>query len=176
MSSSKRCFFLASIVVFGLSGCFNKVQIAQTPKEIQNEFSNAPEWLLSQENEKGINAIGSAKIGKAGMQFAIMEAEANGRDALAQQVQVEVTSMIKSFTQQTGVGDKETVRKVISSFSCQATQQELIAARCKKLWISPLGEVWVLMSMPEQNINTIRNEVKTCFKNDETLHLQVLTK
>lgn len=165
-------------VAVGIVGCSSKVDsISQAPKEIINELADAPKWVLAtQENEKGINAAGSAKIGKAGTQFAITEAEANARDQMARQMQVKVANMVKNFTQQTGVGDGQTVDKVVSSVSKQVTQQELIGTQRKDMWISPSGELWVLMSMSEQSVSAVKNAVKSSFKNDEALHQQVLAK
>jgi hypothetical protein len=165
-------------VAVGMVGCSSKVDsISQAPKEIKNELTDAPKWVLAtQENEKGINAAGSARIGKAGMQFAITEAEANGRDTMARQMQIKVANMVKNFTQQTGVGDGQTVDKVVSSVSKQVTQQELIGTQRKDMWISPSGELWVLMSMSDQSVSAVKNAVKSSFKNDEALHQQVLAK
>lgn len=169
---------LSAAIGLSYTGCSSKVEsISQAPKEIKNELSDAPEWVLAtQENEKGINAAGSAKVGKAGMQFAITEAEANGRDQMARQMQIKVATMVKNFTQQTGVGDTQTVDKVVSSVSRQVTQQELIGTQRKDMWISPSGELWVLMSMSDQSVSAVKNAVKSSFKNDDTLHQQVLAK
>ena len=132
--------------------------------------------MSTQESEKGISSAGSAKIGQAGMQFAITEAEANARDSMARQMQVKIANMVKNFTQQTGVGDSQTVDKVVSSVSKQVTQQELVGTQRKDMWISPSGELWVLMSMSEQNVLAVKNAVKSSFNNDAALHQQVLAK
>lgn len=164
-------------VAVGMIGCSSKVDsISQAPKEIKNEFADAPKWVLTQDNEKGIRSAGSAKIGKAGMQFAITEAEANARDAMARQIQVKVASMVKNFTQQTGVGDNQTVDKVVSSVSKQVSKQELVGVQRKDMWISPSGEIWVLMSMSEQSAQAVKNGVKSSFSNDDALHQQVQAK
>lgn len=166
----------ASSIMMGFTGCSNKEQIAQAPKEIKNEFSNAPKWVLTQENEKGISASGSAKIGNAGSQFAITEAEAVARDNMARQLQVKVGNMVKNFTQQTGVGDAQTVDKVVTIVSKQVSKQELIGTQRKDMWISPSGELWVLMIMSEQSVMAVKNAIKSSFKNDDALHQQVLAK
>ncbi len=165
-------------VAVGIVGCSSKVDsISQAPKEIKNELADAPKWVLAtQENEKGINAAGSARIGKAGMQFAITEAEANGRDTMARQMQIKVATMVKNFIQQTGIGDTQTVDKLVSSVSKQVTQQELIGTQRKDMWISPSGELWVMMSMSDQSVLAVKNAVKSSFKNDDALHQQVLAK
>ncbi|HZF69756.1 LPP20 family lipoprotein [Sulfuricurvum sp.] len=177
----KNTVYVISLVttalIIGLTGCSSKGEpISQAPKEIKNEFADAPKWVLTQDNEKGISSSGSAKIGKAGTQFAITEAEANARDQMARQMQVKVASMIKNFTQQTGVGNSQTVDKVVSSVSKQVTQQELIGVQRKDMWISPSGELWVLMSMSEQNTQAVKNAIKSSFNNDDALHQQMIAK
>jgi hypothetical protein len=175
----KIIFILVSTTfIVGFTGCSSKVEsISKVSKELQNELADAPKWILAtQENGKGLNAAGSARIGKAGMQFAITEAEANGRDQMAQQMHVKVATMVKSFTQQTGVGDTQTVDKVVSNVSKQITQQELIGTQRKDMWISPSGELWVLMSMSDQSVSAVKNAVKSSFKNDEALHQQIEAK
>lgn len=178
MLKTSLVYSIIVAIAVGIVGCSSKVDsIAQAPKEIKNELVDAPKWVLAtQDNVKGINAAGSARIGKAGMQFAITEAEANGRDQMARQIQIKVATMVKNFTQQTGVGDTQTVDKVVSNVSRQVTQQELIGTQRKDLWISPSGELWVLISMSDQSVSAVRNAVKSSFKNDDALHQQVLAK
>ena len=144
-------FTVIMAVSVGIAGCSSKIDFdTQAQKELQKEFANAPKWVLTQENGKGMTSAGSAKVGKSGMQFAITEAEANGRDTMTHQMQVRVSSMLKNFTQQTGVGDWQTVDKVVSSVSRQTASHDLIGTQRKDMWISPSGDVWVLMSMSDQ--------------------------
>ena len=176
MIKASVAFSVIMAVILGISGCSSKTPIAQSPKDIQNELSNAPKWVLAQDTEKGISSSGSAKIGNAGIQFAITEAEANARDMMARQIQVKVATMVKNFTQQTGVGDAQTVDKVVSSVSKQVTQQELVGVQRKDMWISPSGELWVLMSMSDQSVSAVKNAVKSSFNNDNALHQQLQAK
>ena len=164
------------IMFISVSTAFILVFTGCVSKEYQIEFANAPKWVLTQDNEKGISGSGSAKIGKGGMSFAIIEAEANGRDTITRQMQVRVASMVKNFTQQTGVGDRQTVDKVVSSVSRQTASQDLIGTQRKDMWISPSGEVWVLMSMSDQGVLDVKNAVRSSFKNDDALHQQMEAK
>ncbi|MFA6145650.1 MAG: LPP20 family lipoprotein [Sulfurimonas sp.] len=159
---------VSTALIVGFTGC--------SSKEHQIEFANAPKWVLTQDNEKGISGSGSAKIGKGGMSFAIIEAEANGRDTMTRQMQVRVASMVRNFTRQTGVGDGQTVDKVVSSVSRQTASHDLIGTQRKDTWISPSGEVWVLMSMSDQSVLDVKNAVKSSFKNDDALHQQMEAK
>lgn len=177
MLKTLSVFTVITAVSVGIVGCSSKVDsVAQAPKEIQNEFSNAPKWVLTQDNGKGMTSAGSAKVGKSGMQFAITEAEAIARDGMARKIEVKVSNMLKSFNQQTGVGDAQTVDKVVSNVSKQISKQDLVGTERKDLWISPSGDVWVLMSMSEDSMNAVKNIIKSSYKNDDALHQQVLAK
>jgi hypothetical protein len=172
----KVLFTLSAATMIMMSGCSSKAPIQVAPAEIKNELSDAPKWVFSPSDEKGINSAGSAKVGKGGTQFAITEAEANARDSMARQMQVKVSNMVKNFTQQTGVGDGQTVDKVVASVSKQITQQELMGTQRKEIWISPSGELWVLMSMSEQSVLAVKNAIKSSFKNDDALWQQFQAK
>ena len=79
----KKTVLSAICVTFGLMmliscGGANKAKVDN--KALSKEFENAPKWVLDGGGamEGGMAAVGSAKIGKAGMNFARTEALANG--------------------------------------------------------------------------------------------------
>ena len=83
-----------------LTGCGNK---HIDNEALEDEFENAPEWVLIG-HEKGIfSAVGSARIGKSGMQFAKTAALAQARNELARQLSVKVESLVNNFVLQTGL-------------------------------------------------------------------------
>jgi len=172
---TKIILSLTCTIALMISGCSTK-EPTLTPQQIKNEFTDAPKWVLNATLEQGLSASGSALVGKAGMQFAITEAEANARVQMARQIEVKVSALLKTFTQQTGVKDGQTVDKVISDVSKQLTQQNVVGTKRKDMWISPSGEVWVLMSMSDQSVLDVKNAVKSSFKNDDALHQQMEAK
>jgi len=127
--------------------------------------------------EGGMAAVGSAKIGNAGMNFARTEALANGRDELARQMSVKVKNMVKNFTQSTGIGDDETVDKVSSQVSKQVANQTLNGSRQKDSWISPSSTLYVLVAVDPAIVKeSIKNAVQTSFKNEQALWQQFQAK
>ena len=142
-----------------------------------NEFANAPKWVLNPSLEGGISAVGSAKIGKAGMQFARTEAMAHGRDELARITSVKVKNMVKNFTQSTGVADAETVDKVSSQVTKQVTNQAISGSKQKETWISPSNDIYVLVvvdaSVAKDNV---KQAVQTSMKNEQALWQQFQAK
>jgi len=120
--------------------------------------------------EGGTAAVGSAKIGKAGINFARTEAMANGRNELARQVSVKVKNLVKNFTQTTGIGDSETVEKVSSEVSKHLSNETLIGSRQKEAWISPSSELYVLVVIDPAAIrHTIKDSVQTSLRNEQAL-------
>ncbi len=147
------------------AGCAKKAP--EQPPQVQNpalqqEFANAPNWVLNPQSAGKLVAVGSAKVGPAGMQFAREEALAAARDELARMMSVRVKSMVKRFMQTTGVGDAQAVDRVSATVSKQVTNQVLSGSRQKDLWISPSGEVYVLVELdPEFAKTTIANAMRT---------------
>lgn len=154
----------------------------QQPAKVQNqqwanEFANAPRWVLNPEMEGGLAAVGSAKIGKAGIQFARTEAMANARDELARMLSVKVKNMVKNFTQQIGVGDEQTVDKVSAQVSKQVTSQVLNGSRQKDMWISPSGELYVLVVLDPASVQeAVKQATLSSFKNERALWQQFQAK
>jgi len=166
------------VLVLGVLGVCAMLTInCGTTKEVKieepklaKEFAHAPKWVLNPSVEKGLVAAGSARIGKAGMQFARTEAMANARDELARMLSVKVKNMVKNFAQVTGIGDDETVDRVSSQVSKQVTFEVLTGSRQKDLWISPGGDLYMLVVIDSNIVKeTVKENVKTSYKNDEAL-------
>lgn len=135
---------------------------------LEEEFENAPEWVLTGHETGVFSAVGSAKIGKPGMQFAKTAALAQARDELARQLSVKVRSLVNNFVQQTGLGDDQLVDRLGKQVSKQVTNETLSGSRQKDVWISPSSELYVLVYMEINAIKqSVRNQVITSYKNKE---------
>ncbi len=171
---------LVSSIVVSCGG--SKEQKPKEPAKVQsskwsNEFANAPSWVLNPEVEGGLAAVGSAKIGKAGIQFARTEALANARDELARQLSVKVKNMVKNFTQVTGIGNDQTVDKVAVQVSKQVTAQVLQGSKQKDMWISPSGTLYVLVVLDPQSVkNVVKEQTLTSLRNEKALWQQFQAK
>jgi len=169
------CVMFGLMMLVSCSG--NKAKVDN--KALSKEFENAPKWVLDGGGamEGGMAAVGSAQIGKAGMNFARTEALANGRDELARQLSVKVKNMVKNFTQTTGIGDDETVDRVSSQVSKQVTNQTLNGSRQKDSWISPSSTYYVLVAVdPAILQESLKNSIQTSFKNEQALWQQFQAK
>ena len=175
----KKVLLVMAVFVFGcvlISGCGGGTgNIAN--KEMANEFKDAPSWVLGGGLEGGNSAVGSAQVGKAGMNFYRTEAMSQARSELARQLGVKVKDLVKNFQQVTGIGDDETVDKVSSQVSKQVTSQVLTGSKQKDMWISPGKELYVLVVIdPDILKNTIKDSVQTSYKNEKALWQQFQSK
>lgn len=148
-----------------------------TPKEtkiespgLASELANAPQWVLQPSVNGILSSVGSAKVGKAGMQFARTESLANGRDELGRMINVKVKNLVGNFTQVTGIGDDQTVDKVSSQTSKQVTNQFLNGSRQKDMWISPSGELYTLVILDTAAVrDAVKESVMTSYQNEKAL-------
>jgi len=157
-------FLLCCIVAVGCSKKASKID----NKALSDEFKNAPEWVLDGTKEGFFSSVGSATIGKSGIQFARTEAMAQGRSELARQISLKVKDLVNNFTQQIGPGTDYTVDKLSKQISKQVTNETLNGSKQKDLWISPSSDLYVLMVIdPDIIKRSVRNHVMSSYRNDD---------
>jgi len=134
-------------------------------------LKNAPKWVIDEKvKNMKLSAVGSAKIGDAGFQFAVDEAKAIARDEIARTTSVVVKNLIKNFSQATGVKNSETVDKVSEQVSKQVSYSVLRGSKVIKKWVSPCDEVFVLVAVdPKLAKSSIKEAIITSFKNEEAM-------
>ena len=166
----KRVFILLLIVAAGslfITGCSKKVKKVDN-EALEEEFKHAPAWVLNGYEEGSISAVGSAVIGKSGMQFAKTEALAQGRSELARQTSIKVKTLVNNFVQQTGLGDDQLVDRFSKQMTKQITNETLSGSRQKDMWISPSSELYILVVMdPTAVKESVKKQLTTSYKNDE---------
>lgn len=165
----KLILFLAavSLLVVGCGDNKPKTELADPC------FKGAPSWVINPTVEGAIAAAGSAKQSAGGMQFTRDAAMANARSEISRIIEVKVNTMMKDFTQVTGVGDAATVDKVTSSVSKQVSSQVLQGTMQKEAWISPCGEFYVLVVLdPAKVADLTKKQVISSLKNDQALWQQ----
>ena len=75
---------LVSLVLMPvITGCGRKVKKIDNAL-LEKEFEHAPNWVFSEYKGEEFSAVGSARIGKGGIQFARTEALANAADQIRQ--------------------------------------------------------------------------------------------
>jgi folate-binding Fe-S cluster repair protein YgfZ len=162
-----------TILTFFAGGCAKKA-----PEPLEHScLEGAPSWVIDPSMEGGLSGLGSAKIGKAGIQFARTEAISVARDEIARTMEVKVKNMFKNFTQVTGVGDDETVDRVAVNVSKQVANQTLSGSMAKEAWISPCNEYYTLVVLDPASVQAaVKENVLSSLKNEKALWQQFQAK
>ena len=153
-------------MIFRIGRCGSKVKKIDN-EPLEQEYEHAPEWVLAEYQEEKFSAVGSAHIGKGGIQFARTEALANARSELARQVSVTVRSLVNTFSQQTGIGDDQTLDAFSKQVSKQVTNETLAGSREKEMWISPSSDIYVLAVLEAELVKeSVRRQVISGYQQD----------
>jgi uncharacterized lipoprotein YajG len=168
-----------------LSGCSSTPEEnAMEPTDPQlrdSRFADAPDWIATPRIEGGIAAVGSAAPTRAGFQFQRTRAQANARDELTRQLNLEVANLFKDFAQVTGVTDRETVDTVASNVTRQVAVATISGSKQINTWQAPDKELFVLMALTEDQIaqatkDGLREAVRTSRNQQDALYQQFLSK
>lgn len=174
----KKLGLLLALALIFVGCARNKEEPKVSPQsKFAKEFANAPRWVLQPNVAGSLAAVGSAKIGPAGIQMAKEEALAAARDELARIIAVKVKNMFKRFVQTTGVGDQQTVDKVSVSVSKQVSKVLLSGSMQRDMWISPSDTLYVLVVIdPKQAQTVVRDAVRSSLRNERALWQMILAK
>jgi hypothetical protein len=112
------------VLMLALAGCGKNVKKIDNER-LEEEYEHAPDWVLAEYSQEMLSAVGSAHIGKGGIQFARTEALSNARGELARQVSVKVRGLVNTFAQQTGIGDDQTLDAFSKQVSKLVTDETL---------------------------------------------------
>ncbi len=153
-------------LMLALTGCGKQVKKIDNDR-LEEEYQHAPDWVLAEYRGDIISAVGSACIGKGGIQFARTEALANARSELARQVSVKVRGLVNTFAQQTGIGDDQTLDAFSKQVSKLVTDESLSGSREKEMWLSPSEDVYVLAVLEKTEVKeSVRRQVISGYRQD----------
>jgi hypothetical protein len=154
------------VLMLALAGCGKNVKKIDNER-LEEEYEHAPDWVLAEYDAKMLSAVGSAHIGKGGIQFARTEALSNARGELARQVSVKVRGLVNTFAQQTGIGDDQTLDAFSKQVSKLVTDETLAGSREKDTWISPSSDIYVLAVLePVAVQESVRRQVLSGYQQD----------
>jgi len=135
-----------------------------------SDLNGAPKWVTAPGMEGGFSAVGSDKIGAAGVNFAKTNAVAFARDELARSMQVKVKNFVKNFVNVTGVGSNETVDRVSTQTSKQVASQVLNGSQHRDTWVSPSGVLYALVVIESQKLKkSVKEASLSSFKKEDAL-------
>jgi len=154
------------VLMLALAGCGKNVKKIDNER-LEEEYEHAPDWVLAEYDAEMLSAVGSAHIGKGGIQFARTEALSNARGELARQVSVKVRGLVNTFAQQTGIGDDQTLDAFSKQVSKLVTDETLAGSREKDTWISPSSDIYVLAVLePAAVQDSVRRQVLSGYQQD----------
>jgi len=178
MNKSLLNILVGSTLALSLSGCFGD----KTPQKEEPDFTchqdgqRAPEWACNPYLEGSISALGIAET-NAGNDYGMQRAEAiaEGRDSLANQLSVKVSTLLKSYKATTGSGKDGTFDKSTSKVSKQLASEMLSGSKAVKSWKSDKGTLYVLVGLSNEPVKAaIGKSIKTSYKNDKAMYQKFL--
>ena len=167
----------AALLAATLVGCGGETPKPEEPATTtfgcKQEGVPAPKWTCIPMMEGAYAGVGIGEKSAAGMAHMRKVAQMNGRSDLAQQIKTQVKSRMKGFTQTTGAGESETVDKMTQAVDDQMAKVSLANSKAVDFWQAPSGNIYLLMTVPEDYINEkVKETAKTSFKNDNALWQQ----
>jgi hypothetical protein len=171
---------VAGVIATIITGCGGSTP---TPKQQEADFRCkqenvlAPKWTCVPMVEGAYAGVGVATKSAAGMGFMRRVALANGRSALAQQIQSQVKDKIETFTRTTGASNSETVDKVVTAVSKQIAKVNLAGSKAVDAWTAPSGALYLLVTVKEDVVNSeVKKAIKSSFNNDKALYQEFKSK
>lgn len=164
---------MISLATAIMTGCADKdpevkKEVYKPTFECTQESVPAPKWTCIPQVTGYYAGVGIANNSAAGMAHMRKVAMMNGRSDLAQQIATQVKDKMQGFTQTTGNGTNETVDAVTKAITDQAANFKLTNSKAVDMWTAPSGAVYMLMTIPEGEVNGIlKKSAKTSFNNDE---------
>lgn len=149
---------LAIVLSLNLQNCAS----SRSGSSEESAMKDVPEWFLTPpEAEDAIYGVGMAM--KQNPSLARKAAIARAREEVASTVNTKVSSMLKDFMQESGVGENAQALEFTQSVTKQVTSTSLEGSKVKQVYPAKDGTFYVLVEYPlaqlRQNaVNAVRNE------------------
>ena len=130
----------------------------------------APIWVCDGPIEGYSSYATGSHKSAAGNSFMKQQAALKARVALANEIKVKVSGMIKNYLGTTGSGDAETIDQAASSTAKSITASTLVGSKIVRSQLSPTGEMFVVVGVDLQaQKEIVKNAVKTSLRNESAL-------
>jgi hypothetical protein len=166
MMNGKQRFLVLGIIVMGF---FLIMACAQTPKMAEPVMSPEqvqciPDWTVNPPSaEDGVYGSGLAKMQQAAMSKTT--ADQRARQEVVQAIEIKVSSMVKDFMQQSGIGDAAQALQFAQSVSKGVSSHVLNGCKIVKRKVCPDGTWHSLALWPIGNANELKKEINDKAKN-----------
>ncbi len=110
-----------------------------------------PEWVVKvPKSETLYYETGYAKL--ANKANSIKRANAEGKEKISQWISTTVENVVVNYTSDMGSEGDRLALESFESISRQTSQTALVGVSQESVWVDQDGGVWVLLSMPKENI------------------------
>ncbi len=145
-----RRFHPAALLLVVLAvACSSSTQTAMAPPEPE-PVENVPDWFLSPPQDDNY-LFGAATSTSQDMQLAINKAQTEGRNQLAQQLDVRFGGLARRFQEETGLGEDAELLDQFTQAYKAVTSEVLTGTRARDQEVLREGTIfraYVLMEMP----------------------------
>ena len=181
--------FVRAMLIVGLVASLGALACAsdpdQTPEDqlgpLAGELANAPDWVTrgcsafwGDENPSQICGVGSAG-GSRNHSLMVTASQGRGRTAIARSLDLHVKAMLKDYQATTTggeeYGENAADEQHIVDVSKQLTDIDLVGVEQRDMWISPSGQVYVLMVYDAEKFS---NAVSSMANLSETIRQAVI--
>lgn len=162
----KRALTLVMIIlsVMLVFSCASK---STGKKVVGAEGVTRPDWVRQLgKKEKGLHfEVGYGKM--SNYATSLKKAEADARNKIAFWVQTDVNTVLKTYTQDAGIGDQRELIEYMEEISKQTAQVSISGAAIEDSWEDEDGGVYVLMSYDiDQAAENLANQMQSYQRNE----------
>jgi len=151
------CVFLALALV----NCAGKAPMAK--------IADVPEWYVNPpQAEDAFYDAGGALL--VDMELAKKAADASARDAIATTIDTKVSTMLKNFMQQSGMGQDAEALKFVSNVSKQVSDVSLRGCKIVKREIKIEGSSYHAYSLAEYSLKSLIQETLDVARKEKALY------
>lgn len=149
----KHCAIaLALAAALILAGCSSSETAAEAAAPVvPTGFEQLPEWTYVDQSTQDVHfVVAYAKM--SDQPSSIKRAQAEARNLLAEWVNTAVDEIIVTYTNDAGSGTNRQAIDAFETLSRQRAQAILSGASQENMYIDDEGGVWILMSIPVENV------------------------
>lgn len=156
---------LMILLAFSVLGCGSK---PDEDKTVGKDGAPRPEWVkkMSKVGDENIHyEVGYGKL--SNYATSLKRAEADGRNKIALWIQADVNTVLKNYTQDSGIGDQRELIEFMEEVSMQTAKLSLNGATFEESWEDAEGGVYILMSYDINKAATnLQNQLKSYQRNE----------
>lgn len=135
---------MIALLVFASCSSTETTEVAADPNAM-------PEWVYTDMSTQDVHyAVGYGKM--SNQMNSIKRAQSEARNAIAEWVNISVEEIITTYTNDAGSDANRQAMDAFETLSKQTATAVLSGAKQENMWIDEEGGVYILMSIPVENV------------------------